>query len=447
MKKLLWFVWSLLTLVLLGYLGMPLLSGGDKSIYLTGDATHGHYQIELECNACHIKAFGGPEALQDACTSCHEEELNNVHDSHPKSKFTDPRNADRVAILDARYCSTCHQEHQLESTQTMGVTLASDFCFRCHASIAEERPSHEGLEFNSCDNAGCHNYHDNRALYEDFLTKNAHQPDLLEKPNVLSRNALEHHLNQLSTASPAVSRTALGQQSADAPTKYNDPKTERDWHQSQHAQAGVNCSGCHQPTTDQPWQEKPAIEICADCHTTQTAGFLRSKHGMRLAATNHEEAMTPDRARHLFKNTSLNRELNCQSCHSDHRFDTSTAAIESCLSCHDDQHSNAYKQSPHFAGWLANAQSDNTDNAGVSCATCHLPREIAEADSGLVTVNHNQNDTLRPNEKMIRAVCMNCHSLSFSLDALADTALIKTNFNGKPSKHIESIEMALERAK
>jgi hypothetical protein len=62
-----------------------------------------------------------------------------------------------------------------------------------------------------------------------------------------------------------------------------------------------------------------------------------------------------------------------------------------------------------------------------------------------VTVQHNQNWNLRPNEKMIRPVCMQCHSLSFSIDALADKALIENNFTGQPSVHIESIDWAVKR--
>ena len=66
-------------------------------------------------------------------------------DDHPKSKFTDPRNADRIAVLDARYCVTCHVEHRPEITSEMAVTVPADVCFLCHEGIAEERPSHEGM--------------------------------------------------------------------------------------------------------------------------------------------------------------------------------------------------------------------------------------------------------------------------------------------------------------
>ena len=65
---------------------------------------------------------------------------------------------------------------------------------------------------------------------------------------------------------------------------------------------------------------------------------------------------------------------------------------------------------------------------------------------GKVTTNHNQNDSLRPNEKMIRPVCLDCHGLAFSLDALADTDLVARNFAGKPDVHVESIEWAIRRA-
>ena len=62
-----------------------------------------------------------------------------------------------------------------------------------------------------------------------------------------------------------------------------------------------------------------------------------------------------------------------------------------------------------------------------------------------MVVEHNQNDNLRPNEKMVRDVCLSCHSLAFSLDALADSDLVRRNFAGPPARHVESIDMALSR--
>ena len=62
-----------------------------------------------------------------------------------------------------------------------------------------------------------------------------------------------------------------------------------------------------------------------------------------------------------------------------------------------------------------------------------------------IVVQHNQNASLRPNEKMIRDVCLACHSLELSIDALADADLIRHNFNDMPARHVPSIDMALSR--
>jgi hypothetical protein len=84
----------------------------------------------------------------------------------------------------------------------------------------------------------------------------------------------------------------------------------------------------------------------------------------------------------------------------------------------------------------------------VTCARCHMPR-VRQRDSTFdvtwAAVEHNQNDTLRPNEKMIRPVCLSCHGLAFAIDALADPALIRTNFSGSPRRHVPSLDMAEAR--
>ena len=52
---------------------------------------------------------------------------------------------------------------------------------------------------------------------------------------------------------------------------------------------------------------------------------------------------------------------------------------------------------------------------------------------------------LKPNEKMIRPVCMSCHGLGFAIDALADRALIERNFDGQPEVHVESMDLVKRR--
>src|SRR5439155_989461 len=81
-------------------------------------------------------------------------------------------------------------------------------------------------------------------------------------------------------------------------------------------------------------------------------------------------------------------------------------------------------------------------------ATATQPREgHRKGGSQWISVQHNQNANLRPNDKMIRSVCRHCHGLRFSIDALADPALVGNNFRGQASHHIASIDWALQRVK
>ena len=409
----------------------------DKTALLIGETTHGHYQIEMACTACHTDAFGGTESLQTACLNCHQQELQLADDSHPKSKFTDPRNADRVAILDARYCVTCHSEHQQEATFAMGLTIPEDYCFHCHQETLTERPSHQDLGFDTCATSGCHNYHDNRALYEDFLVENADRPA---------------HLPTLHT--PTLSRSpfdsvGLTLEQHDSPTNFFTHTIGEQWQQSSHATAEVNCRDCHQPDNhqqDNTWIEKPGIDSCRDCHAYQVTGFTSGKHGMRLSLQLDQKlsAMSPAMAKqHQFNSESLHHTQTCNACHDPHGYDTKPAAVDACLNCHSDQHSQAFLSSPHGQLWQ---QTDDVNTTAVSCATCHLPRESTSINGKEEWhVQHNQNANLRPNEKMIRGVCLNCHGLGFAIDALADQDLIDNNFNGKPSHHIPSIDWAKDR--
>ena len=45
--------------------------GPDRSAFLPGATTHGHYQIELSCQACHTPWNGVKE---NACYDCHSNE-------------------------------------------------------------------------------------------------------------------------------------------------------------------------------------------------------------------------------------------------------------------------------------------------------------------------------------------------------------------------------------
>jgi hypothetical protein len=389
LNRALWILWSALSLSAGIWFSLSVFYEGSashaalapaRSLLLPGKTTHGHHQIELACESCHGSPFGGREALQESCVKCHGAELKSANDTHPLSKFTDPRNADRLEKLDATLCVTCHVEHRPRMTGAMGVSLPKDFCFHCHAGIAKDRRSHAGMGFETCNSSGCHKFHDNRALYEDFLVKHLNDPALRDKPLLPSRRAPE--------AKPVPE-----------PDAKADPAVMRDWLETAHANAGVNCSDCHK-TSD-------AKASCRECHAQETKGFLAGKHGMRVAAG--LAPMKPALARRAMHPEAAQRELGCTSCHAAHRFDTRKAAGPSCLGCHRGRHVSDYEKSAHRAN-------------GVTCASCHLPRvEWRDEDSGekRILVQHNQNETLEPAEKMIRPVCLHCHGLAFSIDAIA----------------------------
>lgn len=436
-----WLAAGLVMLALSGYFSARLF-GDDRRLFLPNTTSHGHYQIEVACDTCHTPFAG---VKQEACNQCHGEELTTVNDSHPRKKFEDPRNADRLTVLDALYCVTCHVEHQPERTLAMGVTQPVDFCFNCHAEIAKDRSSHQNFAFDGCAASGCHNYHDNTALYEDFLVKHLKEPATLAKPAIAKRDLKPW----IKLVSPNSYQRVLTRAEADAPVAMA-PKHLEDWADSAHARAGVNCRDCHAPAQTggarAAWQDNPGAAVCATCHEREQQGFQSGRHGMRLAQK--LPPMRPELARKPMKPDAHGRELGCSSCHGAHAVNVRRAAVEACVECHDDQHSRAYVDSPHARLWRAEQAGQGAAGSGVSCATCHLPRE-QHRDGELkgVRVQHNQNANLRPNEKMIRGVCMNCHGLGFSIDALADPALIQSNFTGQPSRHVETLDLAAARLK
>ena len=455
-NTLLWLVWFVLTVGLTMYYAMKFTNKeSDKTVFLPGETTHGHHQIELACESCHSEDFTDAEALQESCMNCHGVALKEARDKHPKSKFTDPRNADRLEKLDARYCVTCHVEHRPEMTLDMGLTMPLDYCQLCHEEIADDRPSHKGMAFDTCASAGCHNYHDNQALYEDYLIKHLHEPNILEKQDSFP----ELNFAELAPVLPdyPVDKypfEKLEIDAHDAPEQIKvDEAVATDWFETKHAESGVNCTACHNQTIDEidTWVDKPTYEVCSTCHTSQIESFKQGKHGMRLDKEKLKRElspMSPSLARLPMKHEAFDKELTCNSCHTAHRYDTKKARVEQCLSCHDDEHSLAYIDSPHHELWKKELSGELPEGSGVTCATCHMPRidkEFFDGDFYMGIVQHNQSDTLKPNEKMLRPVCMNCHGLGYAIDALADETVIKNNFATAPSVHIKGMELAEKR--
>lgn len=415
---------------------------------MPGEMTGGHHQIGIACDACHGESFSDKDAMQKTCESCHGDQRKKPFDSHPRSKFTDPRNADRLENINALYCVTCHVEHKPELADKAGVTQPIDFCVHCHADVGENRASHKGMEFDTCASAGCHNYHNNRSIYTDFLVKHMDEPELLESRTVPEKEYATVLDEIMSYPHDRYPVKKLGLKDIDAPMKNQFKTTDKvrhDWMTTAHAKSGANCSACHMPEIDDQepvWTDRPDHRACAQCHDIEVKHFTQGKHGMRLAQG--LSPMSPAMARLPMREEAIDKELGCNSCHQAHEYRLDTAAVDACLGCHADEHSQSYKTSPHYGLWQKEQAGELPEGSGVSCATCHMPRVAVDVNDWLrrTVVQHNQNANLVPNEKMIRSTCLNCHGLPFTIDALADQELINKNFRGKPQVHVESVDLA-----
>jgi predicted CXXCH cytochrome family protein len=402
-------------------LGLPF-GGRGQSLYVPGPTSAGHHQIEEKCAACHVRFSG---ATDEGCLRCHGQALREAEDSHAAARFDDPGKAVQLAIIDARSCIPCHREHRSEARERGSVTMAPALCLACHAQVGQERPSHRSFAADSCASAGCHNYHDNRALYRDFLTRHRDEPALLATRQLPQKPPVE---------------AAVVVPPVDAPESVTaEPSYARavsEWDASAHARGKVTCTACHEQAgagAEPRWRAQVADATCARCHEGERAGWLAGKHGMRAAVG--LAAMSPEKARLAMKREAPAHELGCTSCHGAHRFDRRWAATDACQGCHDDLHTRTYRGSPHELAWERELRGEGAPGTGVSCATCHLPRHKTAAG---FAVEHNQNGNLRPTDRMARGVCLSCHGLGFSLAALADTALVRANFPGPPAPTVRT---------
>lgn len=447
-----WLVWIVLSTMAAVWLGYAMLSEAtDKTLFMPGALSPGHHQLAEACDACHLDAFAGGEVLQQACVDCHGKDRVKPFDSHPSKKFKDPRNAELLKNINALQCISCHTEHRPEITAKDGVTQPEDFCFYCHQEVAKERPSHQGMAFNTCKDSGCHNFHNNRALYTDYLIKHLAEPAILKElvlPAKEYLSVLDEIIEYPREEYPVV---PLAEKDIDAPERLTvKPGIKKDWLETAHSQSGANCTACHinqseaqgDTASEKNWENFPEITACASCHSVEVERFTEGKHGMRLKQG--LSPMTTAQALLPMKENNSHEALNCSSCHSGHRFDVKLAAVESCLDCHDDDHSLAYKQSPHYRLWQKEINGEAEAGTGVSCASCHMPRinyDVSEWMSRTI-VDHNQSANLSPNTKMIRSSCQHCHGLEFTLDALTDETLIDNNFTGTPGRHIATMDLA-----
>jgi Zn finger protein HypA/HybF involved in hydrogenase expression len=272
-------------------------------------------------------------------------------------------------------------------------------------------------------------------LYEDFMLRHLDEPALLADKTLPLRNELKRWLKR----NPKVKQ--LTEKEHNAPPRIHDNTIISQWSNSAHAITAVNCQDCHQSNETRPFSHIQLNKSCNNCHQEQFEQFNQSQHGIRLGLD--LTPMTPEQAR-LTMRENVQTELTCSTCHDPHSLDTVTATIDACLNCHNDEHSTNYKASPHFKLWQKERNGELPEGSGVTCASCHLPR-LKKGKK--VTVDHNQSAYMRPSNKVLRKVCMNCHGLEFSLSALIDEKLINNNFNGSPNQSLKAIELLKARLK
>ncbi|MBF0186758.1 MAG: cytochrome c3 family protein [Magnetococcales bacterium] len=452
-KLLLWLGWMVLTAAIVG-LYLPAIQGkniNDLQSLQPDSASYGHHQIIEQCDLCHVP---GGEIKEKACQGCHKAELKRGKDSHAVRKFLDPRNASRLEKIDVRKCSMCHSEHRPGVLDKGGVSIANDSCIHCHDAIAQERPTHKSIGFDRC--VDCHNYHDNRALHEKFLAKHLDEPDTRSEATVPDRNYLELFKKSFGRKRDI---SELNAEDADQPAELKDVQASiEEWARSRHAAAGVNCSDCHSsskkrsrtksttPMDAAKWVAQPERTVCRSCHRSQVKGFLTSHHGMRNAVEGMSP-LTPEQAVLPMKSERHGEEIDCATCHDAHGRITPEIGVDTCLTCHDDDHSRAYLASPHGRLWSQEQAGQGAPGTGVTCATCHFPRVPQRKRRGVVhnLVQHNPSGTLRPWSKMVREVCLECHGLGFSMNALFDQQLAADNFNRAPGSVQKSLDLLKQK--
>ena len=229
---------------------------------------------------------------------------------------------------------------------------------------------------------------------------------------------------------------------ADNISKAQLQEIEQQWQTSAHALADVNCSSCHQSEETKKFVAKPTEESCQSCHEKSVETFLWGKHGIRTLEG--LSPLTPAMAHLPMKDGVADMQMNCNTCHNVHTVDTYQASVDSCLTCHSDRHSLNYKNSPHAQIFREIGALPRPDKNSVTCATCHLPR-AKSGDS--ILVNHNNTYTLKPRDRMVKEVCMNCHGVEHAYNSIFDDELVEANFARPPNHKLPTFQLVRDLEK
>lgn len=212
------------------------------------------------------------------------------------------------------------------------------------------------------------------------------------------------------------------------------------WQSSVHALNDINCSSCHQDRQTKAVVSQPNHESCRSCHEQAVETFLLGKHGIRLQE--EQTPLNPAMAHLPMKPEAANKVMNCNTCHDVHSVNTVQASVDSCLSCHNDDHSLNYQKSKHGQLFASKAKTlPRPDAESVTCATCHLPRQPSDGESATVLVNHNNTFTLLPRDRMVKEVCMNCHGMEYSFNNIFDDEVVEADFKHPTTQDLQTLKM------
>ncbi len=376
-------LWLLLTAAIGGYYYQLFFMSEDKTALLPGLTTDGHHQIEMQCSACHT-----------------EEEKENVFTSSgvPSSACISCHGEALAKFSDS------HPVRKFKNPENIIFTSEIDAlkCVTCHVEHNQKVTAPMGVTVPQDFCAHCHEVTlENLDSHKDLSYDTCHTAGC-------------HNYHDNTDLAPSFLLK-----------HYGEPKLLPEFKERP--------LSSDQPCPD-PWA---SAESCASCHSDHMHEFQKGKHGMRLAFDNLSP-MRPELARAPMKKSAAHLNMDCTSCHQPEK-PQGFAAYNACIQCHDDTHTRNYTDSKHFTLWDA-----SKGVSGVSCATCHMPK--VENEGGGYHVSHDNSANLKPNEKMLRSVCTDCHGLQFSMNALADPELIEANFSRNPTVAHPGIEWSANAA-
>lgn len=211
------------------------------------------------------------------------------------------------------------------------------------------------------------------------------------------------------------------------------------WKSSLHAINDINCASCHQDEETKAFVAKPQAS-CRTCHEESVDTFMLGKHGVRLLEG--QSPLNPTLARLPMHQEAANLQMTCATCHDAHSANTIPAAVDSCLTCHADNHSLNYKNSRHAELFDADRELPRASATAVSCSTCHMARYEREVgDRQTAFVNHNNTYNLLPRDRMVGEVCINCHGVEYSYNSIFDDELVEANFDKPPTLEMQTFDL------